>query len=215
MMVVLSVLLYFTSSPFRITRKDLKFRNGCQGRLPHDRTGSDRDQDPPWNRGREDYGGPYWCDKWNLVSRSSKSIVKSKFDQFRIYDAWYNDDSTTGKSARRTNRIWLFKDAINQRGQTGNYKNYFFENAQNCIIDTPKCFIAIWRKTKSHFCSSQKWQLSVSINFNHSLLKQLTEILSFSYPKPFKPSFVRPVDNERYDILCHHAVGYKNVKNGN
>ena len=33
MMVVLSVLLYFTSSPFRITRKDLKFQNGCQGRL--------------------------------------------------------------------------------------------------------------------------------------------------------------------------------------
>ena len=58
-MVVLSVLLYFTSSPFRITRKDLKFRNGCQGRLPHDSPGSDRDQDPPLSRGREDYGGPY------------------------------------------------------------------------------------------------------------------------------------------------------------
>ena len=39
-------------------------------------------------------------------------------------------------------------------------------------------------------------------------------VLSFSYPKPFDPTMIRSINNGQYDILCHHAVGYKNMKNG-
>ena len=58
----------------------------------------------------------------------------------------------------------------------------------------------------------------MSADFNILLLKSWvfnkTVIFSFAYPKPFNPSMIRSVDDKRYDILCHHAVGYKNVANG-
>ena len=51
-------------------------------------------------------------------------------------------------------------------------------------------------------------------SFQTKIWNLIDFILSFSYPKPFNPTMIRSINNGQYDILCHHAVGFNNMKNG-
>ena len=86
-----------------------------------------------------------------------------------------------------------------------------FGEKRNLTFALPKNGNSQWvkiQKYKNYFFLDMSANLWKTRGFYKNV------IFSFAYPKPFNPSLIRSVDDERYDIICHHAVGYKNVANG-